>query len=454
MSLFASSQTSAIFNRLSLEFQQQCTFQSLVPQNSSPTSPGVLKNIDKQIIAVLNEVMQNNLPFDVAFIRINVLIYYATVTIPSAIQNIFIDYYTFLFYFVISTCMRYTSDLLWFAESEHCECRALFEYLIHVFLPNVNKRSIQYKHCDTTRDAIIQSLMSHGFAMDIAVLIADFTQLECQEFLVTMACFCEHWQCDPSHAGKQWLDYCHFNDLDQGESAFIIPKLLILSLNKININDTKLNDLMFFANQMLIRSVSLFEPKYRIEMLSNLFGNHVSIKAWQDADGFLDLLESIQMIFNQNEAYIVKVIAKSMEDNHLLIFSNCNSDWQMHIDKACATKYLTTATPNIDSITRNFIPKYCVQNQQILKHLYTQIMHCVGYIDSNDVGLSRGGYLFCCKLRDTAVFVLEHFEDETFDQVPFSRFAFEKFKQLNANIIQMQRNTNVEHIIRDRLQQM
>eukprot|EP01083_Nonionella_stella_P114509 338661_1 len=78
MSLFASSQTSAIFNRLSLEFQQQCTFQSLVPQNSSPTSPGVLKNIDKQIIAVLNEVMQNNLPFDVAFIRINVLIYYAT----------------------------------------------------------------------------------------------------------------------------------------------------------------------------------------------------------------------------------------------------------------------------------------------------------------------------------------------------------------------------------------
>eukprot|EP01083_Nonionella_stella_P217483 780781_1 len=102
---------SAALSSFHSTFKRKHPFESFAPPYATErglSRETITRKINNAIVEVLNEIIEDDLALDVAFTKINLLVYYATCTINTVITDasdeIFLEYYHFLFYFMMFGC--------------------------------------------------------------------------------------------------------------------------------------------------------------------------------------------------------------------------------------------------------------------------------------------------------------------------------------------------------------
>eukprot|EP01083_Nonionella_stella_P034850 95284_1 len=373
-------------------FERSYPFESFaLTSNGNPLSHDLItRNINSKIMQILNEIIDSNLALDVAFTQINVLIYYATCTIntviPLASNDTFINYYHFLFYFMIFGCClgtKYIPSMV--VPSCRYTNNDLLRYFVDKYTNNWPKR-MKYACCAPKRDSITNmmvSRMEYGITYDIALLIADFTLFEFEELFYLMTSYC--FKMAKAQMGKYW-DSLGFNE---GSALFIMAKLLLCP-SFINNDD----DLTYFANQMLFKCVWWTPDTKHYKWIRNIFANHVTIQPWNDATFFIELFDDYAHKYGEDAMLHVfeQSITRRFDSNftsfrHLCIFFDgqfCqlrDSDGDIHKD--------------IEILFNVFVATYGTRGN-IMKLLYDQIL----WLDHRGIKIAKGNGLLQSKVAN------------------------------------------------------
>eukprot|EP00483_Globobulimina_turgida_P000942 UN00944 len=224
----------------------------------------IIKNIDNKIKSILQNVIDNFLDLDIAFIQIHKLIMYATEDVeglyPKSFQrNYATAYYKLLMHFIIFGCClgtRYTKYIVLDENDVDYQNSAILRYCINGFLPQVTSKHINYQQCNQARDPITNELNKY-FHHDISGLIADFVDYKFDEFFVTLSVFFK--SCEESQRKTRILlrRLWRWYGFTPGKATYFIPKLLLTKAFISIPDDDKLKgNLEYFADTVFLQSLS------------------------------------------------------------------------------------------------------------------------------------------------------------------------------------------------------
>eukprot|EP01083_Nonionella_stella_P086227 239414_1 len=279
--------------------EKKQSFESFCPAGANTCAKQIISNIDGAIIHILDDVIAGTLELDIAYIHLNVLVYYATQKIdelhPNYSDTTFIGYYKSLFHFLIYGCCLGSAYKDYVVLRPNGQSNAALRYCIDTFIPQMNKSNMRYKYHNTNSNAIIagithylSQLTAHdniAIEYSIAQYIAEFAAFRFEEFFRKMVAHCAVWALSTSR--RKLVSFWHSYHFGRGYVSFIMPSLLT-SPQFISIRDANLE---YFANEIVFSEGYGVDLRSRIASKSLMLETHVTIKPWTDAETFVDLFE-------------------------------------------------------------------------------------------------------------------------------------------------------------------
>eukprot|EP01083_Nonionella_stella_P021801 60371_1 len=264
-------------------------------------SQATLNATNHQIMRILDAIVDNGLSLDVAFTQINALITPVALRSHFHSSRLSLQYHEFLFHFLLFGCClgtKYTKPIHW--QQLSSANNMLLSYFIAKFKSNWPSH-IQYSYCGSRREAIITTITSN-FKYDhygIAVLVADFTSFEFEDFLYVITNWTSQRQlkqfCNTDSGTIPRIHrYWNHMGFKAGSYVFTIPKLLLNSLAFCMEMDSNLK---YFANQMLFRTIYWEQPVDHYKMIRNLFACHITIHPWDDPVFLIECFEEYKNVF-------------------------------------------------------------------------------------------------------------------------------------------------------------
>eukprot|EP01083_Nonionella_stella_P034851 95285_1 len=408
---------STALSSLHVTFEQNHPFESFASNETENevSRETITRRINHHIIQVLNAIIEDDLALDVAFIKINLLVYYATCTIntviPGASDEIFIEYYHFLFYFMMFGCCLGTK----FKESmivPH-QNNDLLRCFIDKYKSNNWPRRIKYAYCASQREAIIDSICGapwpHACHYDIALLIADFTSFEFEEFFNVATSYCFNMvsaqindaesQCTKKQMAAFWYTSFGFSE---GSALFIMPKLLLCP-SFIDINCSV--DLTYFANEMLFKCIWWTPHTKHYKWIRNIFANHVTIQPWHDAKFFIELFEEYKRKYGEDA--MLRVLEQSITRQFDMNFCSYRALCIFFDGRFCRLKENDVDIhQDIEILFNDFVVQYGTKNKNILSKLYHQILS----LEHQGIKQANGNELLQAKVTNMTR-LLMHYQD-------------------------------------------
>eukprot|EP01083_Nonionella_stella_P069421 185065_1 len=382
------------------------SFESIIPNgiDASQALETILNAIDTRIIRILNGVIANELYFDIAFIHIHVLLYYATQKVNEVIlsgaNDVLMGYYHFLFYFLIFGCClgtKYTKYMMLPTEHPFPSNRhRVFRYFVEKWSNHEWPWQIHYKYCGGQRQAIIDNIHHR----DIALLVADYTSFEFEHFLHHIINYCinggafsfHNTECGAKQIDAYWNSWC-FPRVN-GSSTYIIQKLLLCP----SFISEDCTHLVYFANEMLFKSVWRKPRSTHCRQIRNLYCNHMTIKPWNDAAFFMELLEGYSACMQQQfggstHTILVNILEKCMDRQTDFDYSQFTTHSPVSIffcgnyelRKQMDDKTQGMMDKEIDYLFYELIVKHCLShnNVRILDSLFQQMYRCRSALELN-----------------------------------------------------------------------
>eukprot|EP01083_Nonionella_stella_P173679 599807_1 len=185
---FPSSHMISLFNSLDAvhrDFTTKFAFHTLGRDKEEHcTLDSILNTINDKIVQIIDAIADGSLGFDVAFTQISASVTYATLLLSNLDPQQIVNYHEFLFHFLIFGCClgtKYTNLIC--SPSNN----TLLKYFLTTSKSNWPSR-ITYTHCGSQRESIINHLTrclstDQYDRRDVAILIADYTAFEFEEFL-------------------------------------------------------------------------------------------------------------------------------------------------------------------------------------------------------------------------------------------------------------------------------
>eukprot|EP01083_Nonionella_stella_P129998 394498_1 len=432
---FPSSHMISLFNSLDAvhrDFTTKFAFHTLGRDKEEHcTLDSILNTINDKIVQIIDAIADGSLGFDVAFTQISASVTYATLLLSNLDPQQIVNYHEFLFHFLIFGCClgtKYTNLIC--SPSNN----TLLKYFLTTSKSNWPSR-ITYTHCGSQRESIINHLTrclstDQYDGRDVAILIADYTAFEFEEFLYVIT----NWT---SRSGLKVLpERCAITRIKHywshvgcraGYYVFIIP-ILLLTYSLVFHKDTVDSDLRYFANQLLFRTIYWIDRSNHHNAIRSLFARYIRIQPWNDAMFFIECFEGYEDIYGKDG--MLQVLGQCLDPHcapsrrsyrtlnlfHRNIFS-CFQIAKMDVngimEAICVKQTNVNITQSVGVLYNHFVRKYGKNNKTCMLLSYQLVlflklcMHqrdqgCNSSIDSliKELGIDSHPFILTTAIRN------------------------------------------------------